>query len=192
MGKKTIISGLILAGGAGNRVQGRDKGLLQWQGSPLVAHVARRMRPQVDQLLISCNRNSGQYASYADDLISDLRPNYQGPLAGIEAAADKVQGKYLVVVACDTPMLPRDLVQRLLLPLHEGEAKISYARDGSREQYLFAAIETSCLSTLGSYLESGKRAVRHWYGTMPAVAVDFSDQRESFANYNHQTELFSP
>jgi molybdopterin-guanine dinucleotide biosynthesis protein A len=191
MANRKQISGLILAGGAGSRVQGRDKGLIEWQGSPLISHVAGRLRPQVDQLLVSCNRNGEQYAPYADSLITDLRPGFEGPLAGIEAAVGRVEGKYLIIVACDTPRLPPDLAQRLLEPLTSGKAKISYANDGAREQYLFAAIHSSCLSTLGTFLESGQRAVRHWYQTLPAVSVDFSDQQECFANYN-QAELFNP
>ncbi|HEN8709542.1 TPA: NTP transferase domain-containing protein, partial [Pseudomonas putida] len=30
---------LILAGGRGQRMGGRDKGLVDWQGEPLIAHV---------------------------------------------------------------------------------------------------------------------------------------------------------
>jgi molybdopterin-guanine dinucleotide biosynthesis protein A len=182
------ISGLILAGGAGLRVQGRDKGLLPWRGKPLIEHVAGRLKPQVGHLFINCNRNGDHYAKYGDSLIRDSRSDYQGPLAGIEAVIPLLaRSDYLVVVACDTPLLPVDLVARLIEPLeneHDQAPVISYANDGERDQYLFAALHVSCLESLPPYLESGQRTVRHWFQTQHAVAVDFSDQTGAFVNYN--------
>lgn len=52
---------LILAGGRGQRMGGRDKGLVDWQGEPLIAHVHRAVRPLSDDLVISCNRNQAAY-----------------------------------------------------------------------------------------------------------------------------------
>ena len=181
------ISGLILAGGAGLRVQGRDKGLLPWRGKPLIEHVAGRLKPQVDHLFISCNRNGDNYAKFADSLIRDSRSDYQGPLAGIETVIPLLESDYLVVVACDTPLLPVDLVARLIEPMESGHDQapvISYANDGERDQYLFAALHASCLESLPPYLESGHRTVRHWFQTHRSVTVDFSDQTGAFVNYN--------
>lgn len=48
---------LLLAGGQGQRMGGRDKGLILWNGEPLIQHLHRLTRPLTDDLLISCNRN---------------------------------------------------------------------------------------------------------------------------------------
>jgi len=181
------ITGLILAGGAGRRVGGRDKGLIDWQGKPLVAHVAERLRPQVGRLLISCNRNFTRYREFAETTAADSRRDFQGPLAGLEAASPLINSQLLVIVACDTPLLPEDLVQRLQNHLYKPEyndARISYAHDGTRGQYLCAAIDRLCLSSLGGYLDEGHRTVRHWYQRHRCIAVDFSDQAQAFRNYN--------
>ncbi|MCV6797796.1 NTP transferase domain-containing protein, partial [Achromobacter ruhlandii] len=58
------VAGLILAGGQGSRMRGSDKGLVLLRGEPLVAHVARRLAPQVGPLLLSANRNADSYARY--------------------------------------------------------------------------------------------------------------------------------
>ena len=76
---------LILAGGRGQRMGGRDKGLLAWKGEPLVAHVQRVVRPLSDDLVISCNRNQAAYRAYADQLVGDADPDFPGPLAGVIA-----------------------------------------------------------------------------------------------------------
>jgi len=182
------VTGLILAGGAGRRVDGRDKGLIDWHGKPLAAHVAQRLRPQVGRLLISCNRNFEHYQKIAETTATDSRRDFQGPLAGLEAAVPFISSQLLVVVACDTPRLPDDLVRRLQARLYQSdsdEARISYAHDGVRGQYLCAAIDRRCLGSLAGFLDEGHRAVRHWYQCHRATAVDFSDQAGAFKNYNH-------
>ena len=181
------ITGLILAGGAGRRVDSRDKGLIVWQGKPLIAHVSDRIQPQVGQLLISCNRNFERYQAFATTTVADTRLDYQGPLAGLEAASPLINTELLVVVACDTPLLPADLVQRLISPLCTAGNKspaVSYAHDGARAQYLCAAMHSKCLSSLGRFLDDGHRTVHHWIQQQHSVAVDFSDQPGSFRNYN--------
>ncbi|MEH6591556.1 MAG: molybdenum cofactor guanylyltransferase MobA [Halioglobus sp.] len=188
MDNKLTTTGLILAGGTGRRVNGADKGTLLWQGKPLAAHVASMLAPQVDELLLSCNRNFDTYRQICTTLITDIREDYQGPLAGLEATVAHLQSDYLVIVPCDNPELPGDLVERLLYPHlnnHDGVLDISFVDDGERKQYLFAAIRCGCLSSLGPYLDSGQRAVRHWFNSLNTVAVDFSDQAELFKNLNH-------
>jgi len=184
------ITGLILAGGAGQRVGHRDKGLIVWRGRPLVAHVAALLRPQVTTLIISCNRNAAKYAEFASTVLPDRRTDYQGPLAGLETAADQILTDYVVMVGCDMPLLPTDLAGRLLHGLAESSAaNISYAHDGMRDQYLCAVIRRECLATLGDFLDEGQRAVQAWYREQSCVAVDFSDCTGMFRNYNSLAEL---
>ena len=181
------ITGLVLAGGAGRRVGGRDKGLILWQGEPLVAHVCKLLKPQVGHILISCNRNHSQYQTFSEHIISDGRRDFQGPLAGLEAAWPYIPSEVLVVASCDTPLLPQDLVSRLASPLAtgtRGTPDICYAHDGARAQYLCAAIRRDCLSTLSRFLDEGHRAVHKWYEQLHAVPVDFSDQNSKFRNFN--------
>jgi molybdopterin-guanine dinucleotide biosynthesis protein A len=177
-------TGLILAGGAGRRVGGQDKGLLSWEGKPLAAQVAARLRPQVGRLLISCNRNNDYYATLGDATVADTRRDFQGPLAGMEAAAAAVTEDFIIVAPCDTPLLPSDLAARLLDALNHSNGDISYAHDGERGHYLCAAVRRSILPSLTRFLDEGQRAVRHWYAQHRCSAVDFSDRAECFVNYN--------
>ena len=182
------ITALILAGGAGRRVGHRDKGLIVWQGKPFIAHVSDALKPQVDEILISCNRNFSLYAQFGSRIVADTRRDFQGPLAGLEAAAKIVCTDLLVVVSCDMPHIPSDLVERLVTPLTdcaEDSPKVSYAHDGVRAQYLCAAMRSKCLASLPGFLNDGQRAVRDWYKSQNAVAVDFADRQDSFKNYNH-------
>jgi len=179
------ITGLILAGGAGRRAGGVDKGLLEWHGTPLAERVAACLRPHVGRLTISCNRNRAFYARLADEIVFDRRGGYQGPLAGIEAVLPLLRSEYLVVVPCDTPLLPPDLVPRLVAPLlQDATAGLCYAHDGDRDQYLCVALRRDTLLSLGDFLGTGQRAVRTWYAQFNFRVVDFSEQAGCFVNCN--------
>ena len=181
---------MILAGGAGRRAGGADKGLLDWQGRPLIEHVYRAIVPQVDEVFISCNRNRNQYADLTNVTRADLRADYQGPLAGMEAAANSVSHSLVLVIPCDTPTLPSNLAQQLLTALESSaHDSVAYAATRDGGHYLCALLRTKCLGSLTEYLDSGGRAVRHWYDQVGAIAVDFDDQRECFLNLNNLSDL---
>ena len=104
---------LLLAGGRGQRMGGADKGLLDWQGRPLIAWLHERVRPLTDDLIISCNRNAERYAAYADRLVSDAESDFPGPLAGILAGLDAARHDWLLVLPCDAPLIDHALLQAL-------------------------------------------------------------------------------
>lgn len=178
--------GLILAGGAGRRVGGADKGLLPGpDGTPLVASVARRLRPQVGQLFISCNRNRARYAAHADALLQDSLPDFAGPLAGLASFPWQSHPGLLLLSPCDTPHLPADLGQALARPLQRDPSlQVSYAVVGAQPHYLHALLRTQALATLADFLAEGGRAVRHWYATLACAPVAFADAEDTFANWN--------
>src|SRR5450830_1335233 len=75
------ITGLILAGGQGSRMEHRDKGLQPFLGKPLVAHSIARLAPQVKILAINANRHTDDYAAFGLPLWPDLLTGFAGPLA---------------------------------------------------------------------------------------------------------------
>ncbi|MEM1113871.1 MAG: molybdenum cofactor guanylyltransferase MobA [Pseudomonadota bacterium] len=178
-------TGLILAGGRGRRMGNVDKGLVNWEGRPLVEHVIERFKPQVGRLLVSCNRNASTYRRYTNDVIGDRLPDYQGPLAGIASALELLETPLLAVAPCDTPQLPRDLVKRLRLALERSPgAGVSYASHGGKRHYLCAVLRREALASLDAYLATGGRAAREWYGTIGAVELAFEGTNDSFLNIN--------
>jgi len=109
------VLGLILAGGTGERMGGRDKGALVLAGAPLIRHVHARLAPQVDRVIVNGAQN------YGLDLpvVSDLAGGVKGPTAGLAAALAWVEAHpeltetAIASVPVDGPFLPRDLVARL-------------------------------------------------------------------------------
>ncbi|MEP5763058.1 MAG: molybdenum cofactor guanylyltransferase MobA [Halieaceae bacterium] len=181
-------SGIILCGGRGSRMGGVDKGLVSIDGKPLAERVALRFAPQVQQVLISANRNASEYRRLGYEVIADSMADFQGPLAGIAACLPHCDQELVAVVSCDTPALPLDLVSRLGQALADPEVDLSFAHDGQRSQYLCTLMRRSLLARLNRYLSEGGRAVRNWHSQLNVTAVDFSDQFDAFANLNRLQE----
>ncbi|HVF34188.1 MAG TPA: NTP transferase domain-containing protein, partial [Candidatus Saccharimonadia bacterium] len=106
---------VVLAGGAGTRVGGRDTGLLEWRGATLVAHALQRLvQAGFDEIVVSANRNLDEYARLGRVVIADEDPgSFRGPLAGIARALGAVPASCLFTVPVDVPEWPLDLPQRL-------------------------------------------------------------------------------
>lgn len=185
-------AGLILAGGRGQRLGGVDKGLQSWGDTPMIEAVINRLQPQIEPLLISCNRNLERYSQFQLALVTDDLPDFQGPLAGISSALIAHRPETLVVVPCDTPELPKDLVQRLLSELEQGALDLCWSHDGIRDHYLCCAIRGRCLTSLTQYLSSGGRSMRGWIQRLRAGTADFSDQPLAFRNLNTASDFSQP
>ena len=156
-GRHPPVSGLVLAGGQGSRMGGRDKGLVSYRGRPLVDHVIERVAPQVDELMISANRNLDDYARRGHPVLTDTLPDFQGPLAGVLAGLQAASHEWVLVVPCDMPQLPADLAARLLEASHGCDIVI--ADDGVCTHPAVMLIHADLVQALTDYLASGKRSV---------------------------------
>jgi molybdenum cofactor guanylyltransferase len=185
---RNSIAGLILAGGRARRMGGEDKGLIRLAGRPMVEHVLERFGPQVDEVFINANRNAEQYGRYGHRVIPDVIDDFPGPLAGMLSAMEAVHQPWLAVVPCDSPLLPRDLVQRLFESALAESADIAVAHDGERLQPVVALLRCSLLPQLRAFVEHGGRKIDTWYAQHRMVATDLSDHPEAFVNVNTPEE----
>jgi molybdopterin-guanine dinucleotide biosynthesis protein A len=175
---------IILAGGQARRLKNIDKGLLEWRGKTFVEHLIDKYSSQVEQVIISCNRNLERYQEYGYPVVADNSPDYLGPLAGIQAALAICETPLALVLPCDCPMLPSDLLERLHKALGDAYADVAIPNDGERRQYLPALIRTSMQHSLASCLAEGRLALRDWYRQYNLCEADFADSAACFANIN--------
>ncbi|QFU01448.1 Molybdenum cofactor guanylyltransferase [Halomonas sp. THAF5a] len=183
---REALTGMILAGGQGRRMGGRDKGLEPFAGRPLVAHVRERLVGRVAEVLINANRNVERYRPLADRVVSDAEGGYQGPLMGIYSGLRAATTPWLVVAPCDTPALPEDLVTRLVAGI--GDHDIAVAFDGERLHPVVALIRTTLADDLAAALAEGERKIDRWYARHAWCRVDVSDCPDAFANLNTDDE----
>jgi len=155
----SAISCIILAGGKSSRMNGVDKGLVQYKGLHLISHVIASVSSQVDDIVISANRHLEEYADLGYPVISDERSSLDGPLAGMASAIPKCNHDWILVVPCDMPLLPASLVASLA-QLRKQSNLVAISND-NRIQLVFL-IHRSLLDSIKLYLSRGEHTVMRW------------------------------
>jgi molybdenum cofactor guanylyltransferase len=111
-------AGVILAGGKSSRMGSERKSLSLLNGETMLSRVIERLKPQVSQVLLSCEPGDEALSGFDLPLVEDALSRYRGPLTGLYSAlrflpvAQREQG--LMLCPCDAPFIPEDLVERLL------------------------------------------------------------------------------
>ena len=181
------ITGLILAGGRGERMGGVDKGWIVHESRPLIVSVVERFAPQVGQLLISANRNLERYAKLGtvveDDIAAAQGERFAGPLIGVLSGLRRARTGWVAIVPCDAPQLPCDLVPRLASAASTAGAAAACARVNDQLQPVFALVKAVSAADLAGAIATGERAMHRWLASLGVVAVDFDDAA-AFANIN--------
>ncbi len=191
------ITGLILAGGRGARMGGVDKGLQNFNGTPLTLHTLMRLQMQdavtVSEMMIIANRNLSAYESFGVQVWPDSTDNFAGPLAGFLTGLERCETDLLLTVPCDSPLFPLNLTQRLLDTLISEDAEIAVAaakeEDGSvRAQPVFCLMRVSLLESLVRFMQSGGRKIDAWTAQHKTVLVPFdTDDVDPRAFFNANT-----
>jgi molybdopterin-guanine dinucleotide biosynthesis protein A len=182
------ITGIVLCGGSGRRMGGRDKPLEEFAGKPLVAHVVARLTPQVIRIVISCGRNEQHYARWSDTVVVDDVAG-EGPLRGLLTVLGAINTPYAFVCPGDAPLLSTSLVSILSNAWSDNTVDACLPHDGIRSQHLFLLLRVALRDKLRNYLEGGGRSVQSWVDTLHTVSVDASAARDSFVNVNSQDDL---
>lgn len=183
------ISSIILSGGRASRMSGVDKGLVQLQQKPLIAHVIARLNPQVDEIFINANREIVQYQAFALPVLQDEIAEFIGPLAGFSLGLQHAKHEYVLTVPCDSPLLPLDLAQRLYSSMAASRMDIAVASSAGNTHPVFCLMKKTVLPSLLAYIESGERKVSIWQKSLKYVEVDFSDCGDGFINLNTFEDL---
>lgn len=183
------ITTVILAGGAARRMGGEDKGLTQLNSKAMIAYVIERLSVQSPSLQINCNRSQQAYAEFGYPLFEDTIAGGLGPLAGLLSALEHSDSDYVLSVPCDTPLLPTDLIERMLQTIAQENAEACTVNDGDRLHPVVLLVKRSVVTGLRSYLTDGGRKVHDWFYSVPHCSADFSDQPEAFININTPEQL---
>jgi len=167
---KTVFG--ILAGGAGRRVGGADKGWLLRDGRPqiealidAIRTVEQRLGLPPSRLLISANRNLDDYARLADAVIpdGDEFDEFPGPLIGVMRLLQAIQpDERLITLPVDA--VPDDALDQAIAVLFNTSAdQVTVIDDLSGTQPLFASYPASAREEGVAAVQRGERSVRAWH-----------------------------
>jgi molybdopterin-guanine dinucleotide biosynthesis protein A len=188
------ITGVILAGGQGQRMGGADKGWLMLDGEPFITHALRRLAPQVGPLLISANRELERYEALGVQVVTDdASTSCRGPLAGVLAAMQVCRTPWLATVPCDSPRFPLDLVARLAEttsthPTVRAATVVTPQAPDHHAHPVFCLVHNAMQDSLVDYLSTGRRSMQGWLTQVHALQVAFDDA-SFFVNLNTPQEL---
>ena len=191
MNSLTNVCGLILAGGQSKRMTCSDKSLAPIGETTMLAHVATRLKPQVESLFVSASRaNQKALKEFGLPIVIDETEQSLGPIAGICAAMKSHAGNYewLVSVSCDTPFIPPNLVSTLYDSALENSSAIAFVKTASRSHYALALWSTALLPQIERQLKRNDFALKHFFRSQNAAAALFSDE-DSFFNVNSDADL---
>lgn len=192
---------ILLAGGRGRRVGGADKGLLQYHSDTLLKQVLNRLEPQVDQIVISANRNLDHYKRYTFPVVTDAEPDYPGPLSGICSALRYINqhlppADWVLLAPCDAPNYPKNLRDYLIDSLvqtagyHSAQQwQCLLPHDGVRYQPLFSMLQPTVLPQLEAQLNLAHYQVVSALRQLNTLEVAASQLASGFTNINYLDQL---
>lgn len=200
--------GLILAGGYGRRMSASLqpgmahgdapagtplKPLVPLGDKPLIGHVIERVRPQVSQLAINANAPASAFETFGLPIIADTLPGRPGPLAGVLAGLDwlarHAPDTPLLTVPADTPFLPRDLAERLMMSQKQS-GRVTCAASGGQNHHVIALWPPGARGPLHAALEAGNRKVGAILEALQVVSENWDgDAGDPFFNINNADDL---
>ncbi|MEE1611644.1 molybdenum cofactor guanylyltransferase MobA [Microvirga sp. CF3016] len=132
--------GVILAGGLSRRMGGGNKVLLTVEGLTLLAHVAQRLVPQCEGVILNANGELPRSETMHFPVVPDAIAGHLGPLAGILtalewSAAHHPHIEWVVSVPGDTPFIPLDLVRHLHEARQASGRALACASSGSQVHF---------------------------------------------------------
>ena len=191
---KADIDGLILAAGRSSRMHS-NKVEAVLSGKPLLDYVIDRVTPQVNQLFI--NGDPATRGERPNSFIRDKVDGFRGPLAGLYSAlgSDQVscesRASYLMLVPCDGPFIPHNLVAELYQQVVDGDTDIACIRYQGFVQPTFSLWHKRTRSAVEkALLVDGNGGFKPLLNSLNTVYLDWPEQQVNpFFNINSPADL---
>jgi len=182
MKRHSQVAAFVLAGGASSRM-GRDKGLMELMGVPLIVRTARLVKPLVAAVAIVGPPE--RYGAFGVRVIADQKigekesgGHTQGPLVGIASALAANIAPWNLILACDLPYLTRDWLNWLLARALDSRSQIVMPRTPRGLEPLAAVYRRECAGPVAQALARGVRKVTEGFAGLQVQAVDAHEWRE--------------
>jgi molybdopterin-guanine dinucleotide biosynthesis protein A len=190
------LTGIVIAGGKGTRLGGRDKAFLEIDGEPIIVRTLRLFRTLFTQTVI-VTLDPERFTGLGAEVTVD-RYRGGGPLAGIHAGLLAARESHAFVTACDMPLLDagviRFLIDRMSPKIDQSPDAIVPCWDGDVEP-LHAVYAVRRTPTMERCLETNRDSIRDF---LSQVRVDYVAEEvlakltgaaRSFTNINTPGDL---
>jgi molybdopterin-guanine dinucleotide biosynthesis protein A len=193
------MAGAILAGGRSSRMGGQVKAFLPLAGKPLLQHVADRVSPQVQKLVLSVEQQSSAFDVFGMAQLPDPKPGSRGPLGGLLSVMRWLQAEgaaeWLLLAPCDAPFVPLDLAERLYLHAAASNSGGAVVHQAGQVHPVFSLWHNSLLQKLEQAVITEKMAgFKQFLRVSPLAGYEWPEQEAApgispFFNINDQPAL---
>ena len=160
----------ILAGGQGRRLGGVVKGLLQYEGRPLIAHLLELRDRFADTCIVA--DDEAPWIPFGARVVPD-RVKHRGAPGGLDAALASAATPWILLVACDMPCVRPEVVEYLLERRGDGFHWVCAERSGFLEP-MPGVYATSMRSAVESALP-GNPSMQQVLRASPGRAVPIAE-----------------
>lgn len=182
--------GVVLCGGKATRMDGKDKGLIPFNGQPMATYAVTAFSP-CQQIIINANRHQDTYHRiFQLPVVSDHNNDFDGPLAGMLAGLHyaKENGfEWLITAPCDAPFIDNDYVHKMMSATTNTQRPIIMASDDFR-QPVFAVLHAQLIDELDSFLQRPQKKILHFYEQVGYDTMYFSNS-QLFTNINRPEDI---
>lgn len=180
------ITGVVMAGGKSSRM-GSDKGLVDFEGKPMVKYAIDLLSAYFKTLIISSNDRN--YEMFNLPLVPDFHKNC-GPICGLHAVMKQVETPYVFILSCDMPLMTALVIEKLLASLNDDEIVVPRLFNEKIEP-LCAIYSVSLLNRIEKQMFHACYKMTELIKASASSYVDFRDAAP-FYNINHPNELNAP
>ena len=171
---------VILAGGRGERMGGRNKAELRFQGQSF----KNRILGELKGLDIPCFFSAGAYPVETDEkcpVIQDLSVGQGkgaiGPMGGIWSCFRQTDCELLFFVSCDMPLFHGEMVKRLLKRWTPDLDALIWRTGDGRIQPLCGLYSRSCLTSIEKAIGEGDYRLRGFLDRVNCRILDTGAER---------------
>lgn len=186
----TEIAAIVLAGGKSSRM-GQDKALIKLGDRPLLNQIctlAQECATQVYVVTPWIEKYQG-IIPHGCQLVPEKKDSL-GPVGGFILGLQYVKQEWVLLLACDLPLLTASVVKQwcLYLPTVYSETLALLPKSSKGWEPLCGFYRLSCLPSLTTYWEGGGKSFQSWLSTQTVQELPIRDQQILF-NCNTPEDL---
>ena len=189
---ETVISGVILAGGANKRFGGITKATIIVDGEKIITRMIGTIRDLFEEIIIVTNTLK-EFQEFSECKIIEDQYQKAGPLGGIHAALKSTSSDSIFVFAGDMPFLDKKIIVDQIEEFNRNNYDVLIPRVGELIEPLHAIYRKSVLEDLERFLsDANNRAVRNFLSELNAGYLQIRETEASikaFTNINLPSDI---
>ena len=186
------VAALVLAGGKSSRM-GRDKALILWDVNTILQRVC--------QVASECCQQVYILTPWPDRYRDILLKQYQflpeskpsnGPLVGLADGLAQINTTWVLLLACDMPLLETVIIQLWINKLYiiPKDTLALVPKQADRWEPLCAFYRKEALPELQQFIQEGGRSFQSWFERIPVQAIPIGEREaKMLSNCNTQEDL---